>query len=90
MAQQDRVRPLWLPAYAPELNLIERVWRHLKDKLSCHRWWADLPAREVAAAALLADRGALSPARPGRHRPGPELLSGCLGRVCKPRGVAAM
>ncbi len=53
MAQQDRVRPLWLPAYAPELNLIERVWRHLKDKLSCHRWWADLPAREVAAAALL-------------------------------------
>ncbi len=44
MAQQDRVRPLWLPAYAPELNLIERVWRHLKDKLSCHRWWADLPA----------------------------------------------
>ncbi len=53
MAQQDRVRPLWLPAYAPELNLIERVWRHLKDKLSCHRWWADLLAREVAAAALL-------------------------------------
>ncbi len=46
MAQQDRVRPLWLPAYAPELNLIERVWRHLKDKLSCYRWWADLPARE--------------------------------------------
>lgn len=54
MAHQDRVRPLWLPAYAPELNLIERVWRHLKDKLACHRWWADLAALEDATAALLA------------------------------------
>jgi transposase len=53
MAHQDRVRPLWLPAYAPELNLIERVRRHLKDKLSCHRWWADLPALEEATATLL-------------------------------------
>ncbi len=25
MAHQDRARPLWLPAYAPELNLMERV-----------------------------------------------------------------
>lgn len=50
---RDRVRPLWLPAYAPELNLIERVWRHLKDKLSCHRWSADLGALEEATAALL-------------------------------------
>ena len=53
LAHQDRVRPLWLPAYAPELNPIERVWRHLKDKLSCHRWWADLDALEAATAALL-------------------------------------
>ncbi len=44
----------WLPAYAPELNLMERVWRHLKDKLSCHRWWADLDALEAATATLLA------------------------------------
>ncbi len=54
LAHQDRVRPLWLPAYAPELNLVERVWRHLKDKLSCHRWWADLGALEAATATLLA------------------------------------
>ncbi len=54
MAHQDRIRPLWLPAYAPELNLIERVWRHLKDKLSCHRWWADLDALEAATASFLA------------------------------------
>jgi transposase len=25
----SRLRPLWLPAYAPQLNLIERVWRYL-------------------------------------------------------------
>jgi transposase len=50
---RDRIRPLWLPAYAPELNLIERVWRHLKDKLSCHRWWADLDALQRATEHLL-------------------------------------
>lgn len=41
----SRLRPLWLPAYAPQLNLIERVWRSLKDikdKVGCHRWWNDL------------------------------------------------
>jgi len=50
---QERIRPLWLPAYTPELNLIERVWRHVKDKLSCHRWWADLDALQDATATLL-------------------------------------
>jgi hypothetical protein len=53
IAHRDRIRPRWLPAYAPELNRIERVWRHFKDKLSNHRWWADLPARERATATLL-------------------------------------
>ncbi len=52
-AHQDRIRPLWLPAYSPELNLIERLWRHLKDKLANHRWWADLPALEDATGDLL-------------------------------------
>jgi transposase len=50
---RDRIRPLCLPAYAPELNLVERVWRHLKDKLACHRWWADLDALRAATGALL-------------------------------------
>lgn len=53
VAHQERIRPLWLPPYSPELNLMERVWRHLKDKLANHRWWADLPALERATAALL-------------------------------------
>lgn len=54
MAHHDRIRPLWLPAYAPALNLIARGWRHLEDQLSTHRWWADLPALEQATAVLLA------------------------------------
>lgn len=41
----NRFRPCWLPAYAPHLNLMERVWRFLKGKRSnvtpsssaCHR-----------------------------------------------------
>ena len=53
VAHQDRIRPLWLPAYSPELNLMERVWRYLKDKLACHRWWADLDALQAATATLL-------------------------------------
>jgi transposase len=53
VVHHDRIRPMWLPAYSPHLNLIERVWRHLKDKLANHRWWADLPALEHATGILL-------------------------------------
>jgi transposase len=48
-----QICPFFLPAYSPELNLMERVWRHVKDKLSCHRWWADWPALWEATTALL-------------------------------------
>ena len=68
VAHRDRIRPLWLPAYAPELNRIERVWRHLKDKLSNHRWWADLPALERATGLLL------DALRAEFHRPGRGFL----------------
>lgn len=53
MAHRDGVRPRWLPAYAPEPNPIERVWRPLKDKPSCNRRGADLDALEAATATLL-------------------------------------
>jgi putative transposase len=45
--------PFSLPAYTPELNLMERVWRSVKEKLSCHRWWADWEALWEATTALL-------------------------------------
>jgi hypothetical protein len=53
-AEQDgRITPLWLPVYAPNLNLMERVWRFLKQKLACHRFWNDVTGLEAAAARLL-------------------------------------
>lgn len=51
--QEGRAIPFWLPVYAPQLNLIERVWRFLKAKLACHRFWADIAGLEAAAGALL-------------------------------------
>jgi transposase len=50
----DRFQPFWLPAYAPQLNLIERLWRHLKAKLACHRWWNDVDRLKQATNGLLA------------------------------------
>jgi transposase len=52
-AQEGRITPFWLPAYAPNLNLIERVWRFLKQKLACHRFWADREGLQQTAATLL-------------------------------------
>ena len=52
-AQEGRMLPFWLPAYAPNLNLLERVWRFLKQKLACHRFWADRDGLQHTAAILL-------------------------------------
>jgi transposase len=52
-AQEGRVLPFWLPTYCPNLNLLERVWRFLKQKLACHRFWADRDGLRQAAATLL-------------------------------------
>ena len=52
-AQGDHMLPFWLPAYSPNLNLLERVWRFLKQKLACHRFWADGDALGRTAGALL-------------------------------------
>jgi transposase len=52
-AHADQVTVCWLPAYSPHLNRIERVWRFLKSKLACHRFWNDLPGLIHAANHLL-------------------------------------
>ncbi len=52
-AQAGRIIPFWLPVYAPNLNLIERVWRFLKQGLACHRFWADVAGLETTAATML-------------------------------------
>lgn len=51
--QDPRITPCWLPAYRPDLNLIERVWRFLNRHLACHRFWTDVDALQTAAATLL-------------------------------------
>lgn len=49
----DQVDVLWLPTYSPTLNLIERVWRYLKTRLACHRFWRDQPGLIAFAQSLL-------------------------------------
>jgi len=41
------------PAYSRELNIMERLWRYLKGKLVCHRWWNDLEHLQQATQTLL-------------------------------------
>jgi len=48
-AHAAQLHPFFLPAYTPQLNLIERLWRYLKGKLACHRWWNDLERLQQAA-----------------------------------------
>jgi transposase len=50
----ERFQPFFLPAYTPQLNLIERLWRYLKQNLACHRWWNDLDRLMQATEATLA------------------------------------
>ncbi len=46
-----RVRVLWLPQYCPELNAIERFWRHLKQTA-----WANKLFTTIAALCQNVDR----------------------------------
>ena len=32
--ESNSLEPFWLPPYSPELNLIERVWHYLKEKVT--------------------------------------------------------
>jgi DDE superfamily endonuclease len=51
----QRLEPFFLPAYAPQLTLIERLWRYGKQKLACHRWWNDLDRLLQATEIVLAN-----------------------------------
>jgi len=44
LAAYPRIKPLWLPTYAPWLNPIEKLWRWVRqDVLKMHRWVEDWP-----------------------------------------------
>ena len=57
----DNLTPLFLPAYSPELNAIERVWLDLRERFLSHRFWRThddiLEACCAAWNALLAEPG---------------------------------
>lgn len=38
----DNITILRLPSYSPELNPIERVWQHMRDRFFSHRVFADM------------------------------------------------
>ena len=49
-AQQTRYATAFrLPVKAPQLNLIERVWRYPKQKSASRRFWNDVAAVEATA-----------------------------------------
>lgn len=52
-AQNGRTTPSWVPRHHPHLNLVEPVWRFLKQHVACHRFWDDVEALQSATATLL-------------------------------------
>ena len=53
-----RFQPFFLPAYSLQLNLIERLWRYVKQRLACHRWWNNLDRLIQATETLLTNLAA--------------------------------
>ena len=52
---EHRVVVIWLPTYSPDMNLIERFWKHLKQRVTANRLFASIPHMlEVIQAELLA------------------------------------
>ena len=39
---EHRLQVIWLPVYSPDLNLIERFWRHLKDLACANKLYLNL------------------------------------------------
>ena len=52
MARHRQFRLVFLPAYSPNLNLIERLWKFLRKK-ALHRWHKTFEAMQEAVAEVL-------------------------------------
>lgn len=39
---EHRIIVLWLPTYSPDMNLIERFWKHLKQRVTANRLFASV------------------------------------------------
>jgi hypothetical protein len=66
----DTITPVSLPAYYPELNPVERVWLHLKERFFSHRLHPDYDAIVDAACdarEIVMDEDAHASGRGGQH-----------------------
>ena len=52
-----RIKLVYLPAYAPNLNLIERFWRLFKQKALCNRYFPTFTDFKAAVEQFFADLG---------------------------------
>lgn len=52
---KEHLEVFWLPHYSPELNLIERLWKHLKASRMANVLFASFGAFTRHIAAILAD-----------------------------------
>lgn len=50
----------WLPPYCPELNLIERYWRHLKDLACANKLHDSIEEVVLSAEYMLSQQNNLS------------------------------
>ena len=48
LAAQLKVELIYLPAYSPNLNLIERLWRHVKHEVLYSRYYDSFPKFKTA------------------------------------------
>jgi transposase len=51
-----RVRVFWLPPYCPELNAIERFWRHLKQTAWANKLYTTIPILAQNVSRVLAQQ----------------------------------
>lgn len=40
---EQRVIVIWLPPYSPDMNLIERFWKHLKQRVTANHLFSNVP-----------------------------------------------
>jgi transposase len=48
LAEQLKIELIYLPAYSPNLNLIERLWRHVKHQVLYSRYYDSFPKFKAA------------------------------------------
>jgi putative transposase len=56
---EHRVIVIWLPTYSPDMNLIERFWKHLKQRVTANHLFADVQTMTLALQTELASQNRL-------------------------------